>query len=100
MPCIAERWFLLAEVNTVINTSNNWNNINLEFSNRERQLKCRLLTETRKAQNKNYHNDEHDWNSVYIMIFRSVINGKAGKAAALLKFLDTLTLSQLGGEER
>ena len=32
----------------------------------------------------------------YILI-RGVINGKAGKAAALPKFLDTLTLSQPGG---
>ena len=30
-------------------------------------------------------------------MYRSVINGKAGKAAALPKFSDTLTLSQSGG---
>ena len=32
--------------------------------------------------------------------YRGVINGKAGKAAALTKFSDTLTLSQLGGGGR
>ena len=31
--------------------------------------------------------------------FRDVINGKAGKAAALPKFSDTLTLSQSGGAD-
>ena len=31
-------------------------------------------------------------------IFRSVINGKASTAAALPKFIDALTLSQLEGE--
>ena len=30
------------------------------------------------------------------IVFRGVINGKAGKAAALSKFSDTLTLSQSG----
>jgi hypothetical protein len=31
-------------------------------------------------------------------MFRGVINGKVGKAAALSKFSDTLTLSQPGGK--
>ena len=33
------------------------------------------------------------------MDFRGVINGKAGKAAALPKYLDTLTLSQPRGAD-
>ena len=32
------------------------------------------------------------------MIYRGVINGKAGKTAALPKFSDTLTLSQSRGQ--
>ena len=31
------------------------------------------------------------------IVYRGVINGKAGKAAVLPKFLDTLTLPQSGG---
>ena len=41
--------------------------------------------------------DENNLKSEYYYN-RGVINGKAGKAAALPKFLDTLTLSQSGGE--
>ena len=38
-------------------------------------------------------------NNVDMITIRGVINGKAGKAAALPKFSDTLTLSQSGGAD-
>ena len=37
--------------------------------------------------------------SVYVTRIRGVINSKMGKAAALPKFLDMLTLSQSGGAD-